>query len=135
MPGKRNKKKTKLNQGLKPQIHGSGASDRKCSSCRAEAPARHHKLLVVDTVCMTAWTLGLAPSNTHAFLSFHNSQATKIIKVLRPFLSSFDNLLIAQLHQPEKLDVSGRGAAAEMPTLCKTKAQICLENTQGTSVF
>ena len=43
----------------------------------------HHKLLSLATDWSSTCMLGLAPSKTQAFWCFHNSQATKMIRLLR----------------------------------------------------
>jgi hypothetical protein len=82
-------------------------------SLSAELPARHHRLPLPS--CTTLWhtkeTLGLIPSNTHSFLCFQTSQATKMIKEFRPFLTSLGTELIIPDHQPENLLPLGCAAA------------------------
>jgi hypothetical protein len=46
---------------------------------------------------------GLTPLNTQSFLCFQVSQATKIIRVLSPFLFSLGVSFIALYHYEEKL--------------------------------
>jgi hypothetical protein len=68
------------------------------------APALHQRLPSVLTALRTSWMLGVAFSNTHELQCFHTSQATKIIRELRPFRSALGTDDIAFHHHLEKRD-------------------------------
>ena len=87
-------------------------------------------VLSLATDCSSTSMLGLAPSNTQAFWCFHNSQATRMIRVLRPLPLFFGTLLIVQHHQQEKLSLISWRARVSRSSLWKIKAQACLANTQ-----
>jgi hypothetical protein len=53
------------------------------------------------TALRTSWTLGVAFSNTQELRCFHTSQATKMIRKLRPFLISFGTVEIDIHHHFE----------------------------------
>jgi hypothetical protein len=113
-----------LDPVLETRTHGleSRVSNCRIKECSTEAPAIHQMLLVLDT----AWKHGFAPSNTQAFRCFQTSQATKMIKVLKPFLNSFGTFLTSPTPP----------SATNRSSLCKTAAQTCLEkdNTQETRI-
>jgi hypothetical protein len=71
-----------------------------------------------------SWMLGVAFSNTHELRCFHTSQATRIIKELRPFHSALGTDDIAFHHHLEKRDVVGSGDRELRPKNWKIQAHI-----------
>jgi len=89
----------------------------------------HHKLLSLATDWSSTSVLGVAPSKTQAFRCFHNSQATKMIRLLRPLRYPLGTPLMVPHHQPEKRILDPWGAKDRRSSFWKIMVQICRANT------
>jgi hypothetical protein len=86
------------------------------------APALYQRLPSALTALRTSRMLGVAFSNTHELRCFHTSQATKIIRELRPFCSALGTDDFH--HHLEKRDAVGSGDRELRPKYWKIRAHI-----------
>ena len=88
----------------------------------------HHKLLIghrlKQHLCARPSTL-----KTQAFRCFHSSQATKMIRLLRPLRDPLGTPLMVPHHQPEKRILDPWGAKDRRSSFWKIMVQICRANT------